>query len=183
MFDSLKQSVIHFFEKLFGTKYERDMRRIGPMVAEINQHYEEYQSLSDEELVGMTAKLKEELEQGATLDDLLPRAFAVVKEACRRHVGKRWDVTGIEIVWDMIPYDVQLVGGIALHEGRIAEMATGEGKTLVALLPLYLNALAGKGAHLVTVNDYLARRDREWVGRILEFLGLTVGVIQHDLNP
>jgi len=183
MFDSLKQSLIHFFEKLFGTKYERDMRRIGPIVTEINQHYEEYQGLSDEELVGMTAKFREELQEGATLDELLPRAYAVVKEACRRHVGKRWDVTGIEIVWDMIPYDVQLVGGIALHEGRIAEMATGEGKTLVALLPLYLNALPALGAHLVTVNDYLARRDREWVGQILEFLGLTVGVIQHDLSP
>jgi preprotein translocase subunit SecA len=183
MFDSLKQSIIHFFEKLFGTKYERDMRRIGPLVAEINQHFEEYQSLSDLELVGLTAKFREELAGGATLDDLLPRAYAVVKEACRRHLGKRWDVTGIEIVWDMVPYDVQLVGGIALHEGRIAEMATGEGKTLVALLPLYLNALPGTGAHLVTVNDYLARRDREWVGRILEFLGLTVGVIQHDMTP
>jgi len=183
MFDSLKQSLIRFFEKLFGTKYERDMRRIGPIVTEINQHYEEYQGLSDEELIGMTAKFREELQEGATLDEVLPRAYAVVKEACRRHVGKRWDVTGIEIVWDMIPYDVQLVGGIALHEGRIAEMATGEGKTLVALLPLYLNALPAQGAHLVTVNDYLARRDREWVGQILEFLGLTVGVIQHDLSP
>jgi len=183
MFDSLKQSVIHFFEKLFGTKYERDMRRIGPIVSEINQHYEEYHALSDEELVAMTAAFRQELEQGATLDDLLPRAYAVVKEACRRHMGKRWDVSGIETLWEMIPYDVQLVGGIALHEGRIAEMATGEGKTLVALLPLYLNALAGKGAHLVTVNDYLARRDREWVGRILEFLGLSIGVIQHDMTP
>jgi preprotein translocase subunit SecA len=183
MFDSLKQSILRFFEKLFGTKYERDMRRIGPIVAEINQHFEEYQALSDTDLQGMTARFREELEQGATLDDLLPRAFAVVKESCRRHVGKRWEVTGIEIVWDMVPYDVQLVGGIALHEGRIAEMATGEGKTLVALLPLYLNALSGHGTHLVTVNDYLARRDREWVGRILEFLGLTVGVIQHDMNP
>src|SRR5678815_758015 len=134
MFDSLKQSVIHFFEKLFGTKYERDMRRIGPIVAEINQHYEEYHALSDEELLAMTAAFRQELEQGATLDDLLPRAYAVVKEACRRHMGKRWDVSGIETLWEMIPYDVQLVGGIALHEGRIAEMATGEGKTLVALL-------------------------------------------------
>jgi preprotein translocase subunit SecA len=183
MFDSLKQSVIRFFEKLFGTKYERDMRRIGPIVTEINQHYEEYHELSDEALVGMTAAFRQELAEGATLDDVLPRAYAVVKEACRRHMGKRWDVSGIETLWEMIPYDVQLVGGIALHEGRIAEMATGEGKTLVALLPLYLNALAGKGAHLVTVNDYLARRDREWVGRILEFLGLTVGVIQHDMTP
>ena len=183
MFDSLKQSLIHFFEKLFGTKYERDMRRIGPIVAEINRHYEAYAALSEAELVGMTAKFREELEQGAALDDLLPRAYAVVKEACRRHVGKHWSVTGIDIEWDMIPYDVQLVGGIALHEGRIAEMATGEGKTLVALLPLYLNALTGKGVHLITVNDYLARRDREWVGRILEFLGLTVGVIHHDMSP
>jgi preprotein translocase subunit SecA len=183
MIEGLKASATHLLERIFGTKYERDMKRIGPLVAEINAYYEEYADLSDEDLKGMTAAFRKELEEGAELDDLLTRAFAVVKEACRRHVGTEWDVVGIPTKWEMIPYDVQLVGGIVLHEGRIAEMATGEGKTLVALMPLYLNALPGKGAHLVTVNDYLARRDREWVGRILEYLGLEVGVVQHDLSP
>jgi len=183
MFEALKQRLTRLLERIFGTKYERDMKRIGPIVAEINRNYEELSSVSDEDLRGMTDTFREELRGGAVLDEILPRAFAVVKEACRRHVGQTWEVTGLPISWDMIPYDVQLVGGIVLHEGRIAEMATGEGKTLVALMPLYLNALEGKGAHLVTVNDYLARRDREWVGKILEYLGLTVGVIQHDLTP
>ncbi len=183
LLDSLKQSTMRAVEKVFGTKYERDMKRIGPIVDEINRNSESYKSLSDDELRGMTAGFRQELAEGAELDDLLPRAFAVVKEACRRHVGKSWEAVGQEVRWDMVPYDVQLVGGIVLHEGRIAEMATGEGKTLVALMPLYLNGLTGKGVHLVTVNDYLARRDREWVGPILEWLGLTIGVIQHDMTP
>jgi len=183
MFDALKAAVMRLLERVFGTKYQRDMKRIGPIVAEVNRYAEEYKSLSDNDLRAMTGTFREELQGGATLDDLLPRAYAVIKEACRRHVGQTWEVTGQPIRWDMVPYDVQVVGGIVLHEGRIAEMATGEGKTLVAIMPLYLNALEGKGAHLVTVNDYLARRDREWVGRILEFLGLTIGVIQHDLTP
>ncbi len=183
MLDGIKNMAVRTAEKVFGTKYERDMKRIGPLVDEINENFESYKSLSDDELRGMTEKFREELAEGATPDDLLTRAFAVVKETCRRHVGKSWDVVGQTITWDMVPYDVQLVGGIVLHEGRIAEMATGEGKTLVALMPLYLNSLEGKGAHLVTVNDYLARRDREWVGPILEFLGLTIGVIKHDMSP
>jgi preprotein translocase subunit SecA len=183
MLESLKNAVIRLVEKVFGTKYERDMRRIGPIVKEINRIAETYRELPDEELRGLTAGFREEIREGAALDDVLPRAYGAVKEACRRHLGKTWDVSGIATSWDMVPYDVQLVGGIVLHEGRIAEMATGEGKTLVALLPLYLNALEGKGVHLVTVNDYLARRDREWVGAILEYLGLTVGVIQHDMTP
>jgi preprotein translocase subunit SecA len=183
MLEGLKNSATRAVERLFGTKYERDMKRIGPLVEEINRYFEEYRSLSDDDLRGMTQKLREELAEDGSLDGVLTRAYAVVKEACHRHAGQEWDVTGVKIGWDMVPYDVQLVGGIVLHEGRIAEMATGEGKTLVALMPLYLNALSGKGAHLVTVNDYLARRDREWVGRILEFLGLTVGVVQHDLTP
>src|SRR6185436_15607350 len=117
------------------------------------------------------------------LNDLVPEAFAAVKETCRRLVGRTWDVVGMPLRWDMVPYDVQLVGGIMLHEGKIAEMATGEGKTLVATLPLYLNALTGRGAHLVTVNDYLARRDSEWMGEIYKFLGLTVGCIQQNMEP
>jgi preprotein translocase subunit SecA len=183
MLDSIKNSTVRAVEKVFGTKYERDMKRIGPIVDEINEYFEEYKSLSDDDLRGMTEKLREELAEGAELEDVLPRAYAVVKETCRRHVGKSWEVVGQTVNWDMVPYDVQLVGGIVLHEGRIAEMATGEGKTLVALMPLYLNALTGKGAHLVTVNDYLAQRDREWVGPILEYLGLTIGVIKHDMTP
>ena len=118
-----------------------------------------------------------------TLDDLLPEAFAVVKETCRRLVGKSWKVCDQEITWNMVPFDVQLIGGIVLHEGKIAEMATGEGKTLVATMPLYLNALSGKGALLVTVNDYLARRDCEWMGKIFEFLGLSVDFIAGEMDP
>src|SRR5262249_45758027 len=116
-------------------------------------------------------------------DELLPEAFAAVKEACRRLCGRTWEVVGIPLTWDMVPYDVQLIGGIMLHEGRIAEMATGEGKTLVATMPIYLNALAGRGAHLVTVDDYLARREREWMGEIYKPLGLTVGCIQNQMDP
>ena len=118
---------------------------------------------------------------GETLDDIMPEAFAVVKEACRRHLGTSWDVAGIDTEWNMVHFDVQLIGGIALHEGKITEMATGEGKTLVATLPVYLNALEGKGVHVVTVNDYLAQRDRDWMGAIYEYLGLTVGVIQNQM--
>ncbi|HEX9654619.1 MAG TPA: DEAD/DEAH box helicase, partial [bacterium] len=117
------------------------------------------------------------------LNEILPEAFAVVKQTCKRLLGRKWKVCELEIHWDMVPYDVQLIGGIVLHEGKIAEMATGEGKTLVATMPLYLNALAGKGVHLVTVNDYLARRDCEWMGEIFKFLGLTVSYIQNDMNP
>ncbi|MCA9736849.1 MAG: preprotein translocase subunit SecA, partial [Gemmatimonadetes bacterium] len=124
-------------------------------------------------------QLKERIED--VLEELLPEAFAVVKEACRRLRGREIVVTGHRLVWDMVPYDVQLLGGIALHRGAVAEMATGEGKTLVATMPLYLNALAGRGAHLVTVNSYLAQRDAEWMNTIYSFLGLTVAVIdQHD---
>jgi preprotein translocase subunit SecA len=168
--------------KIFGTKHERDIKKIQPLVAEINRIFAGLASLSDDQLRAKTDEFKNRLAEGETLDDILPEAFAVVKETCRRLVGQSWDVCGIEMEWQMVPYDVQLLGGIVLHQGKIAEMATGEGKTLVATLPLYLNALTGKGAHLVTVNDYLARRDSEWMGRIFKFLGLTVGVIQHDMD-
>ncbi len=170
-------------KKVFGTKNEREIKKLVPIVQQINEYYEQYQKLSDAELQKKTEEFRERLKAGETLDDLLPEAFAVVKDACRRMVGKKWMVTGHEITWDMIPFDVQLMGGIVLHQGKIAEMATGEGKTLVATLPLYLNALEGKGAHLVTVNDYLAQRDAEWMGEIFKFLGLSVGVILSNMEP
>jgi preprotein translocase subunit SecA len=183
---------------VFGSKHDRELKRVRPIVDEINRHYESYQSLSDEELRGKTTEFKTRIAAALegvtdpearrvaeqdTLNDLLPEAFAAAKDACRRLCGRSWDVVGIPVTWDMIPYDEQLIGGVFLHEGNIAEMATGEGKTLVATMPLYLNALTGRGAHLVTVNDYLARRDSEWMGKIYEFLGLTVGCIQNQMDP
>jgi len=222
--------------KIFGSKHERDVKGILPIVEEINQVYEQLQSLSDEELKGKTQEFKQKIKERTvqleeqlsalkeeftgikthglseeeraevraqreallqqvkeiraeikkieqqTLDEILPEAFAVVKDTCRRLVGKKWDVCGIEIEWDMVPYDVQLIGGVVLHQGKITEMATGEGKTLVATMPMYLNALTGKGVHLVTVNDYLALRDSEWMGEIYKFLGLTVGCIQNEMD-
>ena len=176
MFDQILKSV-------FGSRHEREVRRTQPMVDEINRFAEEFAALDDEGLRGKTAEFKGRLAAGETLDELLPEAFAAVKDTCRRLCGRSWKVVGIDITWDMVPYDVQLIGGIMLHEGKIAEMATGEGKTLVATMPLYLNALSGHGAHLVTVNDYLARRDSEWMGEIYKFLGLTVGCIQNQMDP
>ncbi len=225
--------------KVFGSKHDRDLKRLQPKVDEINAIYETLRDLSDEELKRKTEEfkqrihdetheIKDEIEKlehilrrdqhddetgepieyddidlstdeireqlaelyeeeyektQAVLDDILPEAYAVVKEACRRLVGKKWKVVGHEIEWDMVPYDVQLIGGIVLHEGKIAEMKTGEGKTLVAVFPQYLNALAGKGVHLITVNDYLARRDCEWMGKVLEFLGVTAAYITNDMSP
>ncbi len=169
--------------KLFGTKGDREIKRIAPVVDEINAIYEELAGLSDDDLRHKTVEFRERLAAGETLDDILPEAFAVVKDACRRLCGQSFDVVGHPLAWEMVPYDVQLHGGVCLHEGKIAEMATGEGKTLVATLPLYLNALEGKGVHLVTVNDYLALRDSQWMGQIFRFLGLTVGCIQHDQAP
>jgi preprotein translocase subunit SecA len=155
--------------KVIGTANDRELKRVQPFVAEINVKEPQTHALTDEQLRGKTAEFRERLAAGATIDDLLPEAFAVVREAGRRTLNMRH-------------FDVQLIGGIVLHRGKIAEMKTGEGKTLVATLPAYLNALAGKGVHVVTVNDYLARRDSEWMGRIYRFLGMSVGVIQHDLN-
>jgi preprotein translocase subunit SecA len=154
--------------KVFGTKGERDIKAMGPIVAAVNAIEPEMEKKSDEQLRAVTTELKEELAKGATLDEILPRAFAAAREASRRVLGMR-------------PFDVQLMGGVVLHQGKIAEMKTGEGKTLMATLPVYLNALEGKGVHVVTVNDYLARRDAEWMGQIYRFLGLTVGIIQHDM--
>ncbi len=168
--------------KIFGTKHERDVKKLWPIVEEINQYFEQFNSLTDQEIQKKTEEFKERLAAGETLDDILPEAFAVVKQACKRLLGKKWNVVGREITWDMVPFDVQLLGAIVLHQGKIAEMATGEGKTLVATMPLYLNALEGKGAHLVTVNDYLAQRDAEWMGEIYKFLGLSVGVILNHMD-
>ena len=155
--------------KLFGTYSDRELKHIYPIVDKIEALEPTYQAMSDKELAAMTPKFKERLSQGETLDDILPDAFAVVREASVRVLGLR-------------PYRVQLVGGVVLHQGRIAEMKTGEGKTLVATLPAYLNALTGQGVHIVTVNDYLAKRDSEWMGKVYRFLGLSVGLIIHDMD-
>ena len=155
--------------KVFGTQNQRDLKRVQPLVAAVGEREDAVRALSDDELRARTAEFRQRSDQGAGLDDLLTDAFAVVREAGRRMLGMRH-------------FDVQLVGGVMLHRGKIAEMKTGEGKTLVATLAAYLNALGGKGVHVVTVNDYLARRDADWMGRIYRFLGMTVGVIQHDLR-
>jgi preprotein translocase subunit SecA len=218
--------MLQFFRQLFGSKNERDVRKLRPYVGLINEQSEALKSLSDEELKAKTdefrarikdstkeieedivtakAALKEEatyeerevtygrideLEKeldakiNETLDALLPEAFAVVKETCRRLVGTTWEVAGTKMMWEMVPFDVQLMGGVVLHQGKIAEMATGEGKTLVATLPAYLNALSGRGVHIVTVNDYLALRDSQWMGKVFEYLGLTVSCILQNMDP
>ncbi len=159
---------------------EVELARLQADLQSLEWGSEKRQELRDR-IKAVEEELDETIEE--VLDELLPEAYAVVKEACRRLVGQSWEVTGHKIVWDMVPFDVQLMGAIVLHQGKIAEMATGEGKTLVATLPLYLNALPGRGVHLVTVNDYLARRDSEWMGKIFEFLGLTVGCIQSQMEP
>jgi preprotein translocase subunit SecA len=177
MFESILKSV-------FGSKHDRDIKRVRPIVEEINRLSDEWDTLSDDQLRAKTPEFRQRLEAGEeTLDDLLPEAFAAVKQACKRLCGKTWDVVGIPLTWQIVPYDVQLIGGIMLHEGKISEMGTGEGKTLVATLPLYLNGVTGRGVHLVTVNDYLARRDSQWMGEIFKFLGLTVGCIQNQMDP
>jgi preprotein translocase subunit SecA len=179
-------------KKILGSKNQRELKRLMPIVRRINELDEQFKSLSDDELRAKTTEWKEEMaklpdlqELWRKLDEILPEAFAVVKNAARRlkERGETFSVCDQPMTWDMVHFDVQLLGGIVLHKGRIAEMATGEGKTLVATLPLYLNALTGRGSHLVTVNDYLARRDAEWMGQLYNFLGLTVGCIQHDQEP
>jgi len=216
---------------VFGSRHDRERKRVQPVVDQINEHYARLQTISEEELRGQTEKFRARIREVTSgieariaelrdrkrvatdpaeregidnelsgvdgrggveaelrkavadvLDELLPEAFATVREAARRLVGTKVTVTGQEMEWNMVPYDVQLMGGVQLHSGRIAEMATGEGKTLVATLPLYLNALPGKGAHLITVNSYLARRDSEWMGHVYKYLGLTVGCID-DTEP
>jgi len=218
--------MLKFLTKIFGTKHDKDIKRLMPIVDEINEIYGQLHDLTDDDLRAKTADLKARIkahcaetekaledeqkkldnldltfdevqaikdeiealekqlheETEEILNEILPEAFAIVKETCRRHVGKEWQAAGATIQWNMIPYDVQLMGGIVLHEGKIAEMATGEGKTLVAVLPTFLNALTGRGVHIVTVNDYLAKRDCEWMKPIYEFHGLTVGVILSEMD-
>src|SRR5881396_88264 len=156
-------------KKFVGSRNDREIKKIQPLVAKINDLEPRLSSLTDEQLKAKTAEFKQRSENGESLEDLLPDAFAVVRETGKRALNMRH-------------FDVQLIGGVVLHQGRISEMKTGEGKTLVATLPAYLNALEGKGVHVVTVNDYLAKRDSEWMGRLYKFLGLTVGVIQHGLD-
>ena len=200
-------------KRLFGDRQDRKIRELEPFVPVINGHFEKLSGLPEEELKGFTRMFRERLATGESLDDIMCEAFAVVKEACRRLYGTSWLVTGRQLEWNMVPYDVQLIGAVALHQGKIAEMATGEGKTLVAVLPMYLNALdlnpewvtlaeerfggspdswtfepldgipVGRGAHLVTVNDYLAGRDAEWMGGVYEYLGLSVGCIKMEMTP
>ena len=160
---------MNVINKVFGTHSQRELKRIMPIVDKIESLRSGMMDMDDEQLKGKTKEFKKRLEEGETLDDILPEAFATVREAARR-------------VLNMEPYRVQLIGGIILHQGRIAEMRTGEGKTLVSTLPAYLNALEGKGVHIVTVNDYLANRDREWMGQVHEFLGLTVGVVLNQMK-
>ena len=155
---------------LFKSYSEKEVKKVMPIVNKINELEEEMAKLKDSELVAKTAEFKKQLADGKTLDEILPEAFAVVREASKRVLGMRH-------------FDVQLIGGIILHQGRIAEMKTGEGKTLVATLPVYLNALEGKGVHVVTVNDYLAKRDSEWMGKLYKFLGLSVGLVIPGLDP
>lgn len=220
--------MLNLVKKIFGTKSDKDIKLIRPIVDEINQIYEEYHSLTDEEIQAKTDEFrqiinenKQDLEDekseiletlrtkplsaeetinysdrlkqiekelfevvNETTNELLPEAYAVVKQVCHRlkEAGHQYEYAGQKAVWNMVPYDVQLIGGVVMHQGKIAEMATGEGKTLVAILPLYLNALAGKGAHLVTVNDYLAQRDCDWMRPVYEFLGLKVGAIQANMD-
>ncbi len=213
--------MLKFLTKLFGTKHEKDVKLLLPIVEEINAHVATYESFTDEQLQAKTTEFKaflreesaeieaeiaavreqlaapeleldarqtlhaeldrlnKELDQTieSVLREILPEAFAVMKETCRRFLGKTWLAGGSPVTWDMVPYDVQLIGGIVLHQGKIAEMRTGEGKTLVATLPIYLNALPGRGVHIVTVNDYLARRDSEWMAPLFEFHGLTIGCL------
>jgi len=179
-------------KKILGSKNQREIKRLAPTVRRINELDEQFKALSDDELRAKTVTWKTALaaipelpDQWTKLDEILPEAFAVVKNAARRLTERQhtFSVCDQPMTWNMVHFDVQLVGGMVLHRGRISEMATGEGKTLVATLPLYLNALTGKGAHLVTVNDYLARRDAEWMGELYRFLGLTCGCIQHDQPP
>lgn len=172
-----------FVKKVFGTAQGRLLKKYGKVVAEVNRWEEKFQSLSDDEIRSKTAEFRERIEKGETLDSLLPEAYAAVKSVCRRLCGKQVHVSGYDQEWDMVPYDVQILGGIAMHHGAISEMQTGEGKTLTASMPLYLNALTRKPVHLVTVNDYLAKRDCEWIGAIFDFLGITVNSLTNATPP
>ncbi len=200
-------------KSLFGDKQNKKISSLNPYVNEVNDYCERLESLSEQELKDYTRQFRIRLAKGETLDDIMCETFAVVKESCRRLLGRTWLVTGNNLEWNMVPFDVQIMGAVVLHQGKIAEMATGEGKTLVAVMPMYLNALelnpewlelaqenfgedpekwefepigdipVGKGAHLVTVNDYLSKRDAEWMSGVYEYLGLSIGCIQMEMNP
>ena len=195
--------VMNVLKWIFGTKNERELKKLWPIVREINRIEEDLQkqNLTDEDFPKRTAELKAKVSETIAktmpknpdkdqekavvqqaLDAVLPEAYALLKNACRHLVGTTEEVCGHTLTWNMIPFDVQLIGGIVLHQGKISEMQTGEGKTLVATMPLYLNALAGKNVQLVTVNDYLALRDATWMGHLYKYLGLTVGCIQNSMD-
>src|SRR5258708_25822601 len=181
-FHSTPSMFSFFLQKFAGRHHRKNVEKCRPIVAPTNEFEQSYQSLTDDQLRAKTVEFSARVQKGETLDSILPEAFAAVKNAARRLVGREVTVCDHQLKWDMVHFDVQLIGGICLHEGRIAEMATGEGKTLVATLPLYLNALTGKNAQLVTVKDYLARRDSEWMGHLYNFLGLSVGCIQQSMH-
>lgn len=173
--------MFNFLKRIFGSAQDRLVHKYFKITHEVNSWAEKFKSLDDEALRHKTQEFRDRLQKGETLDQILPEAYGVVKEVCRRLIGTDVHVSGYDQKWDMVPYDVQIVGAIAMHAGCIAEMETGEGKTLTAVMPLYLNALSGKPVHLVTVNDYLAKRDCEWVGSILRWLGLTTGSLTNDI--
>ena len=175
---------MNILKYLFGTKNDRELKKLWPIVHEINRIEAEYEKkgFTDADYPRMTQEFRDRIAKGETLDQILPEAYALVKNACRHLCGTTAEVCGHSLTWNMVPFDVQLIGGIVLHQGKISEMQTGEGKTLVATLPLYLNALSGKNVQLVTVNDYLARRDATWMGHLYKYLGLTVGCIQNSMD-
>ncbi|MCU0345097.1 MAG: preprotein translocase subunit SecA, partial [Ignavibacterium sp.] len=177
--DELVNKTKEFKEKI-QAHTEETRKNIDELKVRLQSDEDFDRNAAYDELDELEIKLNDEYEE--VLDELLPEAYAVVKSTCQRLVGKSWTVAGNKLTWDMVPYDVQLIGGIVLHQGKIAEMGTGEGKTLVATLPMYLNSLTGRGVHLVTVNDYLAKRDSEWMGEIFRFHGLTVGVILNTMD-
>lgn len=171
--------------KIIGDQNKKAIKKLEPLVDEINELEIKYtqEFTKDKDFTAKTSEFKRRLASGETVDDIMVEAFALVKAACRRLLGRKWDVRENETTWDMVPYDVQIIGGVVLHKGNIAEMKTGEGKTLVCTMPIYLNALTGKGVFLVTVNDYLAHRDAEWMSGLYKFLGLTIGIISHGQSP
>ncbi|HEX9250768.1 MAG TPA: preprotein translocase subunit SecA, partial [Ignavibacteriaceae bacterium] len=177
--DELVNKTKEFKEKI-QAHTEETRKQIHELQTRLQSDEDFDRNAAYDELDELEEKLNDEYEE--ILDKLLPEAYAVVKSTCQRLVGTSWTVAGNKLTWDMVPYDVQLIGGIVLHQGKIAEMGTGEGKTLVATLPMYLNSLTGRGVHLVTVNDYLAKRDSEWMGEIFRFHGLTVGVILNTMD-
>ncbi|MBT3864522.1 preprotein translocase subunit SecA [Candidatus Peregrinibacteria bacterium] len=177
--------MLKVINKMLGDRNQKVLKKLHPIVDQVNKVAERYQEeiKTHEDVLKKTEEFKKRIQDGESLDDLLPEAFALVKTACRHLVGEKWEVRENETEWNMVPYDVQILGGIALHQGNISEMKTGEGKTLVCTMPVYLNALEGKGAFVVTVNDYLAQRDAEWMGGLYRYLGLSIGNVKHGQNP